>query len=76
MTRSEYVDIILSLHENGRISESTMDEMIGCSSAFMGERDERFPASYAEIEYDDMESEEAVMGCHFDDMNYLRYYER
>lgn len=40
------------------------------------ERDERLPASYCEIEYEDMESEEAVRGCAFDDMNYLRYMER
>lgn len=38
--------------------------------------DPRLPASYCEIEYDDMESEEAVMGARFDDMNYLRYMER
>lgn len=38
--------------------------------------DERLPRGYCEIEYDDMESEEAVLGCRFDDMNYLRYMER
>lgn len=38
--------------------------------------DERLPRSYCEIEYEDMESEEAVMGARFDDMNYLRYMER
>ena len=40
------------------------------------ERDERFPVGYCEIEYSEMESEEAVRGCAFDDMNYLRYFER
>lgn len=34
------------------------------------------PETYAEIEYNDYDSEEAMMGCRFDDMNYLRYVER
>ena len=38
--------------------------------------DPRLPESYCEIEYEDMESEEAVIGSHFDDMNFLRYFER
>ena len=40
------------------------------------EADSRLPDSYAEIEYEDMESEEAVRGCAFDDMNFMRYMER
>lgn len=40
------------------------------------EADGRLPSSYCEIEYTDMESEEAMRGCAFDDMNYLRYMER
>ena len=34
------------------------------------------PRAYAEIEYDDLNTPEAMSGCHFDDMNYLRYRER
>lgn len=34
------------------------------------------PRTYAEIEYEDMDSIEAYDGCRFDDMNYLRYTER
>ena len=34
------------------------------------------PRTYAEIEYDDLDTPEAMSGCHFDDMNYLRYRER
>ena len=34
------------------------------------------PRTYAEIEYDDLDTPEALAGCHFDDMNYLRYRER
>ena len=29
-----------------------------------------------DIEYDDLDTPEAMVGCHFDDMNYLRYRER
>lgn len=34
------------------------------------------PRTYAEIEYEDLDTPEALEGCHFDDMNYLRYRER
>ena len=46
---------------------------------FCDEDDEDYgflPRTYAEIEYDDMDTAEAAAGCHFDDMNYLRYRER
>jgi len=38
--------------------------------------DERFPDDYAEVEYDDFDDPEAVIGARWDDMNYLRYSER
>ena len=34
------------------------------------------PDTYAEIEYEDMESPEAILGSRFDDMNFTRYMER
>lgn len=37
---------------------------------------EQIPRTYAEIEYDDFDDPEAIMGARFDDMNYLRYRER
>ena len=37
---------------------------------------EKLPSTYAEIEYDDMESPEAIIGSRWDDMNYLRYMNR
>ena len=37
---------------------------------------EQIPRTYAEIEYDDFDDPEAIMGARFDDMNYLRYFER
>ena len=40
------------------------------------EEDSRFPHGYAEIEYSDMETAEAREGAKFDDLNFLRYFER
>ena len=37
---------------------------------------EQIPSTYAEIEYEDFDSPEAVAGARFDDMNFLRYFER
>ena len=37
---------------------------------------EQIPRTYAEIEYNDFDNPEATMGARFDDMNYLRYFER
>lgn len=37
---------------------------------------ERFPSAYAEIDYCDFDDPEAIMGARFDDMNFLRYFER
>ena len=38
--------------------------------------DERLPHGYAEIEYEDFESAEAIEGAKWDDMNFMRYMER
>ena len=40
------------------------------------DREKRFCELDTEIEYDDLDTPEAMAGCHFDDMNYLRYRER
>ena len=65
--------------ENG-YSEDDAAKMWFCLYADSWDDDDddrsNFPESYCEIEYDDMDSEEAVMGARFDDMNYLRYRER
>ena len=37
---------------------------------------EQIPRTYAEIEYDDFDDPEAIMGVRFDDMNSLKYRER
>ena len=43
---------------------------------FESNDDSFLPRTYAEIEYNDLDTPEAMSGCHFDDMNYLRYRER
>lgn len=39
-------------------------------------KEEQIPSTYAEIEYDDFDDPEAIAGARFDDMNFLRYFER
>lgn len=79
MTNNEYFCKLGKLVDDGTISEDTFNEMMNQYETFCDEYEEydsRFPSGYCEIEYSDMESEEAVRGCAFDDMNYLRYMER
>ena len=79
MKRRDYRGKAFELWETGKVSDEVYDAMIMNEDAFCEDDDDwddRFPAGYCEIEYEDMESEEAVRGCAFDDMNYLRYYER
>lgn len=56
-------------------------DSIAAALIFVGEHMQQelscgLPKNYAEIEYDDFESAEAIEGAKFDDMNYLRYTER
>ena len=52
--------------------------MVMNADEFCEDSDEdcNLPSTYAEIEYDDFDSLEAMDGARFDDMNYLRYMER
>ena len=79
MTSNDYFRILGKLCDDGKISEDTFNQMMDHSEDFCDEYEEydsRFPAGYCEIEYDDMDTPEAAMGARFDDMNYLRYFER
>ena len=79
MTRSEYLRRALDLWSDGKITEEVYDSMVMNADIFCDDDDDyddRFSPSYCEIEYDDIESEEAVRGCAFDDMNFLRHFER
>lgn len=80
MTMREYTKRAQDAFDNGRISADTYEVMIMNAELFVDEDDDyndpRFPHGYAEIEYDDFDSEEAIIGARFDDLNYLRYFER
>lgn len=80
MTRNEYIEKARELYENGEISAEAFEAMITNADVFAEEEDCRndfgLPPWYAEIEYDDLNSLEAVQGMRFDDMNYMRYMER
>lgn len=79
MTKNEYLRKAQEAYDNERISAETYDAMVENADIFCDEDDEEYgflPRTYAEIEYDDLDTPEAMAGCHFDDMNYLRYRER
>ncbi len=68
-------------YAEGRISEEAYDAGIMNADIFCDDDDDddyycNLPDTYAEIEYDDMDAPEAILGARFDDMNYLRYMER
>lgn len=70
MTKRE---LIIALEDFDMDEELDMDE-VNFVSHFRAQ--EQIPRTYAEVEYEDFDSEEAVMGARFDDMNFLRYFER
>lgn len=79
MTRRQYCKRAKELYNSGKISKEVCDSMIMNADEFCDEEDDYeygLPSTYAEIEYSDFESPEAVLGARFDDMNYLRYTER
>ena len=81
MTRSEYLRAANEAFNSGRVDEDTYSAVIEnmdifCEDEDDYEDDERFPEGYAEIEYDGMDTAEAQLGSRFDDMNFLRYFER
>lgn len=79
MTRDKYFQKAQELYDSGKISEEVYDSMIMNADEFCDEEDDceyGLASTYAEIEYSDFDSPEAVLGARFDDMNYLRYTER
>ena len=78
MTKNEYLRKAQEAYGNERISAEIYDTMIDNADIFCDEEDDDsfLPRTYAEIEYDDLDTPEAMAGCRFDDMNYLRYRER
>lgn len=77
MKRSVYLKNAFELRNSGKISDEAYDAMILNADVFCDEdADERFPSSYAEIDYDDRDDAEAINGMKFDDMNFIRHFER
>ena len=80
MKRKEYRGKAFELWSSGEISGEVYDAMLMNEDAFCEDDEDEYryglPSTYSEIDYADMESEEAYTGCRFDDMNYSRYMER
>lgn len=78
MNRNEYLERARELYDRDKISAEVYNAMIENADVFCDDDDDEYelPSTYAEIEYNDMDSPEAIIGCRFDDMNYLRYMER
>jgi len=83
MNRQEYMKRLEEAYDAGRISEEAYDAGIMNADIFCDDDDEddclyfpQIPETYAEIEYEDMDSPDAILGARFDDLNYMRYLER
>jgi len=80
MKRSEYTNRLRNAFAEGRISEDAFWAALDNADIFCDDDEEdedvRLPEGYAEIEYDNFDSAEAIDGARFDDMNYMRYMER
>ena len=81
MTRREYMRRLEDAYSAGRISGEAYDAGIMNADIFCDDDDDGYllsqiPETYAEIEYEDMDSPEAILGARFDDMNLMRYLER
>ena len=77
MTRSSYMKRAFDALNSGRIDEAAYDAMVMNADLFVDEEEScQIPSTYAEIEYDDFDDPEAIAGARFDDMNFLRYFER
>lgn len=65
--------LILALDDFDMDEELDLDQV-----AFVAHfrEQEQIPSTYAEVEYDDFDDPEAIAGARFDDMNFLRYFER
>ena len=77
MTREKYLKRIETAYETGEISRNVYETMIRfINELFDDEEDVELPEEYAEVEYDDFEDPEAILGARFDDANFTRYLER
>lgn len=56
--------------------EEALQALLTYAKEESGFHDDRLPHAYAEIDYPDMDTPEAIMGARFDDLNFMRYMER
>ena len=78
MNKNQYLEKASMLYNNGKISVEVYDAIIENADVFCDDHDDEYdlPDTYAEIEYDDMDSTEAILGSRWDDINYRYYMER
>ena len=76
MDKDKYMRIACELYNTGEITGEIYDAMILNADEFCDDDDDQFPPTYSEIEYDDMEDPEAILGSRWDDANFSHYIER
>ena len=78
MKRNDYFTKAAELYGAGKISGEVYDAMIMNADEFCDDDVDEYglTSTYAEIEYDDMDSPEAILGSRWDDVNYRYYMER
>lgn len=73
---TEILNLLDEMRQDDRLDYSDYSLLWDMVAELEPERDERFPEGYAEVEYSDFDNAEAIEGAKFDDMNFLRYFER
>ena len=76
MNRDKYIRIACELYNTGEITGDVYDAIILNADEFCDDDDDQLPPTYSEIEYDDMEDPEAILGSRWDDANFSHYIER
>lgn len=79
MKRSEYFRRLQDSLDSGRITPDAYDAAVENADIFCDDEEDEYnnlPSWYAEIEYDDFDNPEAILGSRWDDMNYQHYMER
>ena len=78
-TAEDLIGLAEGLEESGHDeSADRLRSIVGRIENWVSEevQEERLPHGYAEIEYDDFESAEAIEGAKWDDLNFMHYMER
>ena len=82
MNRSDYMSRLQDALDTGRISAEAYDSAVMNADIFCDDDEDedetyyQLPPYYAEVEYDNFDNPEAILGSRWDDMNYTHYMER